>query len=183
MPLRSGTAGGEIIMPDTIGEKSITIDSSAQEIYGYICDFSRHAEWNHQPTEIIKTSEGPIGVGSTFRTREQIHGVAPWYMKVLMRVMPPTYTEAEITAMEPGRRLAWNAALPTRSGYSMKADWEILLDPRDEATKVTQRYHYMPQTKLGDRMGAKGFARMIGREVAANLEILKSTVEGHTRDR
>ncbi len=170
-------------MPDTIGEKSIIIDSSAQEIYGYISDFSRHAEWNHQPTEIIKTSDGPIGVGSTFRTREQIQAVAPWYLKVLMRVMPPTYTEAEVTVMDLDRRLAWKAALPTRSGYSMKAEWEILLEPQGEATKVTQRYHFMPQTKLGDRMGTKGFARLVGREVTANLEILKGTVEGHTRDR
>ncbi len=170
-------------MPDTIGEASIIIDSSAQEIYGYISDFSRHAEWNHQPTEIIKTSDGPIGVGSTFRTREQMQAVAPWYIKVLAKVMPATVTEADVTAMEPGRRLAWKAALPTRSGYSMKAEWEILLEPQGEATKVTQRYHFMPQTKLGDRMGTKGFARLVGREVAGTLEKLKSTVEGRTRDR
>ncbi len=169
-------------MSDTIGEKSIIIDSSAQEIYGYISDFSRHAEWNHQPTEITKTSDGPIGVGSTFRTREQIQAVAPWFVKALMKVLPPTITESEVTAMEPGQRLAWKAALPTRNGYSMKAEWEILLEAQGEATKVTQRYHFMPQTKIGDRMGTKGFASLVGREVAANLEKLKGTVEGRTSD-
>ena len=44
----------------------------------------------------------------------------------MLKLLPwAGYTEAEITALEPGRRLAWKAAFPlTMGGYWMKADLE-----------------------------------------------------------
>ena len=176
-------------MPEIFGEGTIVIDCSAQEIYSYISDLPRHAEWNHQPTEIVKTSDGPIDVGSTFRAKEQLQATAPWFLRavagLLGKIMPPTVTEAEITAMEPGRRLAWKARapLPRRDGYGLKSEWELLLEPQGEATKLTQRFHYMPQTKLMDRMTNDGMARMQVREIAANLEVLKGMLEERMLDR
>ena len=51
--------------------RSIVIQAPVQTVYDYVCDFPRHTEWNHQPAAITKTSDGPIGVGSKFRTLDR----------------------------------------------------------------------------------------------------------------
>lgn len=47
-------------------------------VYDDVNDFPRHTEWNHQPTEMTKLTEGPVGVGSVFRTIEQAPSNATW---------------------------------------------------------------------------------------------------------
>jgi hypothetical protein len=169
-------------MSNIKGERSIMIQADTRAIYDYICNFTRHTEWNYQPTEITKITEGPIAVGSVFRAKELPPGNAPWFVaRIMLPFMAKLtgfqgYTEAEITAMEPARRLAWKAVAPARKGYMMKAEWEILLEPRGEATKVTQRYHFMPGLKFMERQ-SEGMTRQIGEEVATNLEALKGTLE------
>ena len=119
-------------MPEMRGEATIDIQASPEQVYEYVANFHKHIEWNHQPTEMVQTSKGAIGVGSTFRTTEQLPEDVPW---LLLHVTIPIfntflglkpYTEAEITALEPGKRVAWKAAAPKRKGYMMKAEWEIL---------------------------------------------------------
>ena len=104
------------------GESEILIQAPVDEVYNYVRDFTRHTEWNYQPTAITKVTDGPLDVGTVFRTEERPAGTAPWIMR---KVMAPLmlklvgfqgYTEAEITALEPGRRLAWTAAAPLKGG-------------------------------------------------------------------
>lgn len=166
------------------GESSIVIEAPCDVVYNYLGDFPRHAEWSHQPTEISKLSEGPIDVGTVFRTEEQPPGEAPWILrKIMIPVMMKLvgwkgYTEAEITALEPGRRLAWKAVAPLKSGdYWMKMDWEFLLEPQSGATRVRQRYHIKPQHKLAKNMGDRA-AEGMSKEVDANLARLKEILEG-----
>lgn len=89
------------------------------------------------------------------------------------------YTEAEITALESDRRVAWKAAAPLKKGgFFMKAEWEIYLEPQGEATRIRQRFHIMPQGKLA--MNPESVTRITGDEVARNLARLKTILEAQT---
>ena len=167
------------------GERSIVIEAPADVVYNYLCDFRRHTEWNYQPTEITKVSDGPIEVGTVFRAEERPPGKAPWIVRnvmlpLMMRVLGwKGYTEAEVTALEPGRRLAWEAALPLKGGGTfMKADWEILLEPQNGATEVIQRYHYKPQHDLAKNAESERSAKSTAEEIDENLARLKEILEG-----
>lgn len=46
--------------------KSIVVPKPAEEVFAYLADFSNTAEWDPGVAEAVKTTEGPVGVGSTF---------------------------------------------------------------------------------------------------------------------
>lgn len=166
------------------GQRGILIRAPADLVFDYLCDFPQHTEWNHQPTEVTKVTEGPVDVGAIFRAKERPPGKAPW---IIRRFMLPVmlklvgwkgYSTAEITALEPGQRLAWTAAVPLKNGnYWMKADWEIRLEPQNGATRVIQRYHYKPQHQIARSMGSERPAKGAAEEVDANLARLKEILE------
>jgi uncharacterized protein YndB with AHSA1/START domain len=169
------------------GERSIVIEAPCDVVYNYLSDFTQHPEWNYQPTEITKVTDGPMDVGTVFRTEERPPGKVPWIIrKVVMPLMLrfagfQGYTEAEITALEPGRRLAWKAAAPLQNGgYFMKADWEILLEPQNGGTLVRQRYHYKPEHVLAKGAESERGVKSTVEEVDANLARLKEIVERRT---
>ena len=87
------------------------------------------------------------------------------------------YTEAEITAMEPNKRLAWKAGLPMRSGYMLKSTWELTLESRESGTVVTQSFRFMPQNMMTRMMANDAQAQKIAEGVAQNLAVLKRIVE------
>lgn len=175
-------------------EREILIQAPVDAVYEYICDFTRHTEWNYQPTEITKVSEGPVDVGTVFRAKERSPGQGPWIMRkveaiVLRRIAGKGYTEAEITAMEPNRRLAWKAAFPLRTGgYWMKAEWEIVLEPQSGATRVRQWYLYKPQHHIPKIMskimfktiGSERVSKPVAKNIDANLSQLKEILEGRS---
>lgn len=171
-------------MADYRGERTVVIQAPIQAVYAYVSDFPRHIEWNHQPTEMTKLTEGPVGVGSVFRTIEQTPSNMSGLMKIIFPLMGKVlgvaaYTEAEITALEPDRRVAWKAAAPLKKGgFIMKAEWEIVLEPQGEATQITQRFHYMPQGKISPN--PESAALTTGEEVTRNLKRLKGIVEKQT---
>ncbi|MDX1616963.1 MAG: SRPBCC family protein [Candidatus Promineifilaceae bacterium] len=173
------------------GEREILIQAPVDKVYEYLCDFTRHTEWNHQPTEITKISEGPFDVGTIYRAQEQPPNQGPWIGRkideiVLRRIAGRGYTEAEITALEPSRRLAWTAAFPLKKGgYWMKADWEIVLESQNGATRVRQRYHWKPQLEIAKLVfktifkiaGRERVSRQSTEEIDANLAKLKEILE------
>lgn len=171
-------------MSELRGERSIVIQRPTETVYEYVREIPRHVEWNHQPTEITKVTEGPIAVGSVFRAEEQAPGRAPWVVRNLMLPLMwkivglADYTEAEVTAMEPGRRLAWKAVAPLRNGGAwLKAEHQILLRPQNGATEVVQRYRYIPQHKLSENVTSDRAAKSMAEEVEANLARLKRILE------
>ena len=55
-------------------EDRISIDASAGQVYDYVTDFPRHAEWSGDGLEVTKTTEGPVAVGSVFSTTAKQFG-------------------------------------------------------------------------------------------------------------
>ncbi len=46
--------------------KSIVVPRPAEDVFGYLADFSNTAEWDPGVAEATKVTEGPVGVGSRF---------------------------------------------------------------------------------------------------------------------
>jgi hypothetical protein len=88
------------------------------------------------------------------------------------------YTLAEITALEPNRRVAWKAELPLKNGgIGAATDWEIRLQPQGGATFVTQWVHFRFYGSFAARVNPQTAAQQAGDEMAANLAQLKTILE------
>jgi uncharacterized membrane protein len=165
-------------------EQVITVPSAA--LYAYLLDFTRHPEWASNLSKVSQVTPGPLGVGTIFRTQE---GPPPVPLLTKMRMMrhfvggllrgAKPYSQAEITGLEPGRRIAWRAGIPRGEGYFNLAEWEFILQAQGEVTRLTQRFCYRPQTAGAVRMIATAGAEGISQACAVNLTRLKTVAEQH----
>lgn len=57
-------------------EQQIEINAPAEKVFNYVADISKHGEWGNpsQKLDVKKTSDGPIGQGSTFASTGQQFG-------------------------------------------------------------------------------------------------------------
>lgn len=171
-------------MTDYQGETAITIQAPVEKIYAYLVDFQRHPEWAKNLTKVTQTSVGPMGVGATFKTEEgppplplgqTIIMMGHFILGLLSGAKP--YSEAKITALEPQRRIAWQAGVPKGQSYLNFAEWEFVFDAQGEATRLTQRFHYIPPDARGERLIAVAGVKGIERACAVSLAQLKRRLE------
>lgn len=169
-------------MGEVTGQTSIVIDAPVPEVYAYLLDFTRHPEWVKNLQQVRQESGGPIRVGTTFQTREGPPPVTfgqklPMMLYFLAGVLggAKTYSRAEITSLEPNRRIAWKAGVPKGDGYFNLAHWELLLEPQGQATQLTQRFTYQPQNGVA--------RRMIGAAGAGGLELACAVSLGQLKQR
>lgn len=102
-----------------------------QEVYAYLADLGRHADWAGGLASIERTTPGPIGVGTEYRAVEAVPARFVSY--------------ARITALEPPRRIAWEAR--DERGV-MRSRWSLELREDGGGTEVAQHSRFEPQ-KLG----------------------------------
>jgi uncharacterized membrane protein len=175
-------------MQEITGEASVIIQAPTQKVYEYLADLGRHSEWVENVSKVWQISPGAVGVGTTYRAQESAPPVETlpkmqmmvFFIAGLLSGTKP-YSEAEITALEPGKRIAWQAGLRKGNGWFNRAQWELILEPQAGATRVTQRFRYMPQTPTAARMigaaGADGIAHACG----VSLQRLKKVLEARPR--
>lgn len=72
-------------------EASIVINRPIEEVFGFLSDMENNLKWRSSQIEIKKTSEGPIGVGTTYRMVNNVLGRR-------------LETEAEVIEYEPNRK-------------------------------------------------------------------------------
>jgi uncharacterized membrane protein len=171
-------------MNEIRGETTIMLQVPSTVVYDYLLDFTRHPEWVQNLSRVTKVTDGPIGVGTTFKAQE---GPPPVSARQKLRMMvyfirgvmsgAKSYSVAEITALEPGRRIAWTAGIPKGNGYFNAADWEFILEPMGQGTRLIQRFTYRPQEPAAAKMvGVAGMAG-IEKACAVNLGRLKARLE------
>lgn len=138
-------------------ESSVVIDRPVEEVFAYATDPDNVAQWAGPVVESKKTSDGPVGKGTTSSRITQFLG----------RTMEGTY---EITEFERNKRYADS----TTSG-PVPISSRISFDEVDGGTKVTIR---------GEIQGAGFFklaepllARMSKRQVATDIQTLKDLLE------
>ena len=108
---------------------TIQVNRRPEEVWPYLTDFSRHAEWSPKPWKMESLTEGPFRVGSKFRST----GYIPRD--------PNHVNDVEVTAMEPPRRLAFSSV---EKGQVFKN--EFRLTPQDGGTRI-ERTLDMPKPK------------------------------------
>ncbi|MGQ0602271.1 MAG: SRPBCC family protein [Anaerolineales bacterium] len=171
-------------MTEYKGQAAITIHAPVEQVYDYLADFPRHPEWVKNVSKITPLSSQAQGVGATFKCEE---GTPPVTFGQTLRMMryfiagllggAKPYSVAKITALEPHRRIAWEAGVPKGEGYFNFAEWEFVLKPHGTGTQLTQRFHWKPQNPTAERMvGAAGSAGL-ERAVAVSLAQLKRRLE------
>ncbi len=164
------------------------INAPAENVYAYIADIPRHTEWNYRAAEVEKLTDGPVAVGSKFRTLETLPRELPAMEKFMFTYFMPIikkiygfgdHNYATITALEPGRLVSWKTNLPGRKGDMMRMNWEITIsEESDEQCVVTQRCQIVPpDTSPFVRMVNDDMLEMSRKDATDNLLELKRILE------
>jgi uncharacterized protein YndB with AHSA1/START domain len=139
-------------------QSMIEIQRPVEPVYGFFLDLERNIVRTDPTVEsVVKTTEGPLGAGTTFRIRQPVMG------KVREQTM-------RITAVDPNRRIDMEAAFgPVRPRFS------LTFEPTAGGTKVTFRGDSRPVGPLKlvpflmDRIGQRNWDR--------RLKLLKAELE------
>lgn len=137
-------------------ENTLTIRRSPEEVFEYLADFENVPNWNYAIVETRKTSEGPVGVGATYRQTRSIPSPAE-----------ETFT---VTEFEPDHRLAIRGDLGPFQGT---LTYE--LDGVAGGTQLTNRADL--EGKGLAKVAAPLLGGRVGDAVAANLQKLKEILE------
>ena len=135
---------------------TVVIARPVHHVFGYVSDLEHLPEWNYAISETRKTSDGPIGPGTTYRQ---------------LRTIPrPSEETLRITEFEPDQRFAVAGRLGPLSGTL-----EYRFEPWGSATRLTNTADL---TAGGIARLAEPLATSRVRDaVAANLETLKQLLE------
>jgi uncharacterized protein YndB with AHSA1/START domain len=165
MPVQVSRAGGWLSL-------SFSTRAAPEEVFDYLADPRRHAEWAGTLGAVTQTSDGAVAVGATFRAEERMRegGKAG------------DVTFSEITALERPRHIAWKARTePTSGPLAMRSEWEFLIEPDGGGSRVTQRMRFDPPNAMSrlvlavfrpvaDLMGGMGASPKMVRKNVERLE-------------
>lgn len=135
---------------------SVSVRRNAVDTFEYLARFENIPQWNYAISRTWKVSEGPVGVGSTYRQERTV----------------PSHAEEtfEVTEFEPDRRLAIEGTL---GPFAARLTYR--LEQTGDATLITNDVDLEP-TGL-TRLVAPLAANRIKSAVAANLKVLKQLLE------
>jgi uncharacterized protein YndB with AHSA1/START domain len=137
-------------------ENTVRIDRPVEDVFAFLADFENIPKWNYAIVETHRLSEGPVGVGTTYRQ---------------VRSVPSRSEETfEVTECEPSRRLA------IRGGFGpLEGTMTYDLEPDEGGTRLTN------SAQLEGRGLAKLAAPLasgrIAEAVSENLTALKQLLE------
>ncbi|HSK91713.1 MAG TPA: SRPBCC family protein [Euzebyales bacterium] len=136
---------------------TIEIHRPVAEVFAFVSDLGHTPEWNWAISETRKTTEGPVGVGTTYRQT---------------RTVPQHATEElEITALQPDQLLEVTGVLA-----SLPAHLTYRFHTAPQGTRLENTVQLQPAGAL--RLLAPLTAKRIERSVAENLGVLKNRLEG-----
>jgi uncharacterized membrane protein len=138
-------------------EMTVEIDRPQVEVFAFLSDLENDPRWRREWVDAQRTSEGPIGVGTT----------TSLFAKVLGRRTEVVYA---VTEYDPGRAVTWKTVrgpLPLTFRRSVEAE--------GDGTRVTMGY-------AGDFRGLLGLLRplivpMGKRALRGDLPTLKQLLE------
>lgn len=140
-------------------ETSIVIDRPVDEVFALVSNVENNPKWSAAFIEAKKTSAGPIGVGTTWRSVGKLFG---------QRIEQ----EEEYTEYEPNRKIT----IRSKSGPFPVQIWQTF-QPVESGTRISIDGTIEPGGffKLAEPL----FANMMKRSVEADLANLKDLMEAH----
>jgi len=138
-------------------EVSVVINRPIEEVFALAGNVENNAQWQSGVLEAKVTSEGPMGVGTTYRYVSQLLG---------RRIE----TDGEITEYEPNRKYSFKSTsgpFPIEGVFTFEA--------ADGGTKVTLTV----KADVGGffKMAEPLVARMINRQFETDVNTLKDVLE------
>ena len=141
-------------------EDRISIDAPAGQVYDYVADFPRHAEWSGNGLEVTKSTEGPIAVGSVFSTTAKQFGTQR--------------EQSTVTELSPGSAFAWES-----KGALGLARHRFSLTGDGGSTTLTKSAEIVEPTFLAKLTSWK-LSKDIPKALHQDLAKIKAHIEGHT---
>ena len=138
-------------------EDTISISAPAGRVFDYVADFTRHGEWAGNGLEVMKSSDGPVAVGSTFSTTAKQFGTQREH--------------STITELTPGKAFAWDSV-----GALGSAHHSFALAEDGGATKLTKTAQIVEPTTLA-KMTSWKLSRDIPKGLHSDLANIKARVE------
>ena len=138
-------------------EKSVVINAPAEKVFAYVSDLTNMSEWGSFMTQVVKTSEGPIGVGTTFDAGGKQFG---------------KHTDkTTVTELVPGKRFV--AESRGDAGHTLNS---FVVEDQGGTTKLTKALEFVKKsasstlgTPLVKRIAPKGLEKDLAR-IKANIE-------------
>ena len=153
--------------------KRIVIQQPVERVFEYLTDVEKHVEWSGTLSfgleRINKLTDGPLGVGSRFRSVGKLSHRAG------------VEDNSTVTELEPNERLAWET-VSEGAGQENTFRWAYTLRPRGDATNLTYtllerrfdpkppRMLFPPTLWLIDR-------KVFGREMESGLRRIREALE------
>jgi len=142
-------------------ETSIFINAPTEKVFDYMAEPNNMLMWIHNLVEVKDRSEGPAGLGTTYR--EALKG--PGGVKI------PSFMR--INKYERPHKLDFES---TSAG--MRLTFAHTLEPKDNGTLVTEICEYtMPWGLLGKAIDKLFMGKYITRNVERSVEKLKAVME------
>ncbi|MGH8951902.1 MAG: SRPBCC family protein [Acidimicrobiia bacterium] len=136
----------------------VDVERPIEDVFAFLADFENVPSWNYAIEKTEKTSDGPVGVGTTYRQ---------------VRTLPGRSEESfEVTVYDLHRSLALNGTLGP-----FGAELEYHLEPFERGTRLTNEVKLRPRGVVGlvgQLAGSK-----VKEAVAGNLAELKRILESH----
>ncbi len=139
-------------------ETSIVINRPVEDVFAILSNVENNPKWSNVFLDARKTSDGPIGVGTTWQIVGRAFG-------------QPIEAEAQVTEYEPNRQWA-----QTQSGPIPAKIWQTY-EPVEEGTRVNVALEAEPGGffKLAEPL----LKTMMKRGIATDLANLKDLMEAH----
>jgi uncharacterized protein YndB with AHSA1/START domain len=145
----------------TAGEFDVTIDAPADQVWPWVADLGKHAEWSPKPYVVEWIHGEPNAVGSRFRSV----GVIPGDKQHT--------NEGEIIESTRPKRLALTSH-DKQGSYSNV----ITLTPEGQGTKVTLRLEFVQMHGPAALLVPFVFPLLGKKDLRARMAMLKAKVEG-----
>lgn len=138
-------------------EMSVEINRPVEEVFSFFSNLDNRKQWESGLEELSQTSEGPVGVGTTWRETVRAMG----------RRMELTL---ELTGYEPNKQ--WNEKI---DAGSMKAEVNITFDSTNGGTRVNG----VVDMQIGGflKLASPIVTRTLRKQMQADINRLKAVLE------
>ena len=133
----------------------------AGEVFAFLANGENMPRWMNVFETVKKSSEGPVGKGTTYDYKMARRGKAE--------------STFEWSAYEPNSRLAWHGPPVSAGPGTLEPNGEYTLHEHDGATHVTMRMN--PKTTGLMSLMSPLMARSMRKEAAKNMQRLKEVLE------
>jgi hypothetical protein len=118
---------------------TVYIDAPVSEVYRFLSDFARHAEWDQSATRLEQVEKGDAnGIGAQWRSYEKLDSLqSDRGRKPILHIHGSVGVAVrEIRELVPDKRIAWHSYPVPRMGVT--SDCSFDLEEENGGTKLTE---------------------------------------------